>query len=129
MPAPAYRPARAPTVKNVHLGEILYVLAGLVLVGIGFENLGVADFGLQYVALGLFAVLAGLFFLALVIMPHLLRELSQVMGMVTLVLSLITFLWGLAVVFGNSVGVYGGLLVSAGLASLISTGLKEGMFR
>lgn len=126
--APPYVP-KVPTVKNVHLGEILFVLSGLLLIAVGFENLGVGGFGLQYLVLGILAVIGGLYFLATVLMPHLLRELSQVSGVLTLALSLVFLLWGLAAAFGSNVGVAGGLLVAAGFAALLSGLMREGLIR
>jgi hypothetical protein len=130
-PPPGYVPphlqVREPTVRVVHLDDVLLLIAGALAVGVGFENLGVAQG--QYVFLGLVAILAGAVFLGKVIAPATLVPLDQYMEMVLLGASALLMLWGLIAVFATNVGLSGGLLMSAGGLGLASMGLKLGMIK
>ena len=136
-PKPQYRPAPAKkqyvaTVKNIGLTEILLMFSGLFLLATGLENFSyitVRNFGGQFILLGLIAILAGLFILAYVIMPHMLKGLENMMGILLLGISALFVIWGLAASFGSSVGIWGGFITAAGLAGLAAAALKMGYIK
>jgi hypothetical protein len=120
-----------PTVKSVHLGDVLFLIASVLLLGLGFENFstitGVVQ--AQYIVLGLVAILGGLFIMAMVIMPYMLTPVGQFMNLLVLVFSLVFLLWGLVATFANNIGLYGGFLVAAGLFGLAGSGLRMGLVK
>ena len=136
-PMPQYQPAPAKkqyvaTVKNVGLTEILFLFSGLLLVGAGFDNLGFITVRFipgAYILLGILAILAGLFMLAMVIMPNVIKGGDEIMTYVMLGISALFFLWGLAASFGSSIGTDGGFLVAAGMAGLAGGALKMGILK
>lgn len=122
---------RVPTIKNVHLGEILFLISSVLLIGAGFENLGWIGFGarIQFILLGLVAIVAGLLIMAMVVMPELIKGLGPMTDTIVLALSALFVLWGLAASFFGNVGADGGFLVAAGLFGLAGSALKMGMIK
>jgi hypothetical protein len=124
--------ARVATVRNVGLTEVLFLLSGFFLVIAGFDNLSVLGnrfFGGQYPLLGILALLAGLFVLAMLIMPSILKSLDNMMDILMLGISVLFLFWGLAANFGNNIGFSGAILIGAGLAGLAGAGLKMGLLK
>lgn len=126
-----YRMSATPTIRNVHLGDVLFLIAAVLLLGIGFENFsGITNaVGAQYIFLGLVAILGGLFMMALVIMPELLKPLNEFLDVLVLAFSLVITFWGLVATFANNVGFLGGILLAAGLFGLAGCGLRMGMIK
>jgi hypothetical protein len=121
-----------PTVRPVHLGDVLFLIASVLLLGTGlanFSNITAYYIGAQYIILGLVAFLGGLFMMALVIMPELLKPVKQYTDLGILAFSGIFLLWGLVATFANNVGYYGGFLLAAGLFSLAGCGLRMGYIK
>lgn len=127
----AYRPPVVPTIRTVHLGDVLFLIASVLLLGIGFENFSTitGGAGAQYIVLGLVAILGGLFMMALVIMPELLKSVHEFMDVLVLAFSLVVTFWGLVATFANNVGFLGGILLAAGLFGLAGCGLRMGMIK
>jgi hypothetical protein len=126
------KPRNVPTVKNVGMTEVLFLFSGFMLLGAGFENLGYLTVRFipgAYILLGLIAIVAGLFMLAMVIMPNLIKGMDDMLTYVILGISGLFFLWGLAACFGSSIGALGGILVAAGLAGLAGGALKMGILK
>jgi hypothetical protein len=117
---------RQPTVREVHLDDVLLLIAGTLAVGMGLENLGVPQ--IQYVILGIVAIIGGGLFLARVISPAILRPLEQFRDLPILGASALLLLWGLVAVLATNVGVLGGLLMTGGGLGLVAMGLKMGAF-
>jgi hypothetical protein len=120
-----------PTVKAVHLGDVLFLISSALLLVAGFENFAslsrfVAG---QYVLLGMFAIVGGLLFLGMVVMPYLLNPIEKYMDMIVLGLSAIFLFWGVAAMFGGSIGYDGGQVFVGGLFGLAGMGLKMGIVR
>ncbi|MBI0583508.1 MAG: zinc ribbon domain-containing protein [Methanomassiliicoccus sp.] len=122
------RPRNVPTVRTLHLGEVLLLIAGAFLIGVGFDNLE-GFYRAQYILLGLVSLVGGLIFLGKVIVPDMLRPLDQFMDLLILGMSGLFVLWGLVAVFADNAGWLGGFLVSAGLLGLASAGLKMGILK
>jgi hypothetical protein len=130
-PQPA-KPQYVPTMKNVGMTEVLFLFSGFMLVLAGFGGLSALRYsymGGQYFLLGLLALLAGLFILATVIMPNLLKNLDSVLGFILLGISVLFFFWGMAALFANNVGWYGAEIVAGSLAGLAGTALKMGFIK
>jgi hypothetical protein len=137
--APAYAPYqrlfdpnRPSTVKGVYLGDVLFLIAGVLLIGVGFENLGWISSSFapgMFVLLGLLAIPTGLIFVAHVVMPHILDPVKHVLDMGMFVMSLIFLLWGFLGSFLGSVAALGGFLLAAGLFGLAGVGLKLGVLK
>jgi hypothetical protein len=126
------KPQRVATVMNIGLTEILFLFSGFLLISAGFQNFSyitLRNIPGQYILLGILAILAGLFILVLVIMPRMLKGMDNIMGFLMLGLSVLFIVWGLAALFANNVGVFGGELVAAGLAGLAGVGLKMGLLK
>lgn len=130
-PPQLFQPPRSPTVKSVHLGEVLFLISSALLLVAGFENFAtLSRFALaQYVLLGMFAIVGGLLFLGMVVMPHILKPIEQYLDMIVLGLSAIFLFWGVAAMFGNNIGVDGGLVFIGGLFGLAGMALKMGIIR
>jgi len=102
------------------------------LVSAGFGGLsyfGNRFVGGQYPLLGILALLAGLFVLATVMMPNMLKGLDSMLGFIVLGISVLFFFWGLAALFANNVGAYGAEIVGASLAGLAGCALKMGFIK
>lgn len=127
------RAPREPTIRNVHLGEVLLLLSSVLLLGAGFENLGLVQYrGVPalYIVLGIVAILVGLLFMGMVVMPHLLKGLANMLDMVAIGLSLAMLAWGLAAVFmADDLGWSGGFIAAGGLAAMVACLLRLGMIR
>lgn len=132
------KPQRVPTVKNIGLTEILFLFSGLFLIIVGFDNLyylKYSGYGAQVFALGILALLFGLFILAIVVMPYLTKGMDDVMGFLMLILSLVFVIYGFVLVFSTSgrssgfLGSGGPELIAAGLAGLTASGLKMGVLK
>jgi hypothetical protein len=131
-PQPPPKPARVATVKSVGLTEVLFLFSGFMLLGAGFDNLGYITVRFipgAYILLGLIAILAGLFMLAMLLMPNLIKGMDDMMTYVMLGIGALFFLWGLAASFGSSIGIDGGFLVAAGMAALAGGALKMGILK
>ncbi len=130
-PSQLYQLPRTPTVKSVHLGEVLFLIAAALLLAAGFENF--ASLSLfaraQYVLLGMFAIVGGLLLLGMVVMPHILKPIEQYLDMIVLGLSAIFLFWGVAAMFGSNIGFDGGLVFIGGLFGLTGMALKMGIIR
>ena len=124
-------PEKIPTIKNVHLGEILFLLSGILLIAAGLENLGwsTRGFGLQYLLLGIFAIVGGLYLVAVIVMPNMVGELSKASNKATVLIALTFLIWGFAAAFAVDVGANGGLLVAAALAAALGIMLRESMIQ
>jgi hypothetical protein len=123
---------RVATVRNIGLTEILFLFSGLFLVVAGFDNLSVLGsrfYGAQYPLLGIIALLAGLFILAMVIMPTLIKGMDNMMDILMAGISLLFLIWGFAATFANNVGFSGGIMIGAALAGLAGVGLRMGMLK
>ncbi len=130
-PQPAKK-ENVPTVKSVGLTEVLFLFSGFLMVSAGFGGLsylGNRFFGAQYPLLGIIVLLAGLFVLATVIMPNMLKGLDSMLGIILLGISVLFFFWGMAALFANNVGVYGSEIVTASLAGLAGCALKMGLIK
>jgi hypothetical protein len=136
-PMPQYQPAPAKkqfvaTVKNVGMTEVLFLFSGFLLVLAGFGGLSALRnnyMGVQYPLLGFIALLAGLFILASVIMPNILKSLDNMLGFILLGISALFFIWGMAALFAGNVGWYGAEIVAASLAGLAGAALKMGFIK
>ncbi len=126
-----YRQPKVPTIKSVHLGDVLFLISAVLLLGVGLENFSnITGFvRAQYIILGLVAIVGGLLMMAMVVMPELLKPLEQNMDMLVLAFSLVFLLWGLVATFANNVGFYGGFLFAAGLFGLAGSGLRMGLIK
>jgi hypothetical protein len=121
-----------PTVKNVGMTEVLMLFSGLLLVDAGFGGLSYLRFngiGAQIILLGLLALLAGLFVLATLLMPSMLKGLDKMMDIILLGISVLFFFWGMAALFATNVGVSGEVIVTASLAGLAAAALKMGLIK
>jgi hypothetical protein len=130
-PQPA-KPQYVATVKTVGMTEVLLLFSGFMLVLAGFGGLSYlrySYYGGQYPLLGILALLAGLFVLATVIMPNMLKGLDKMMGIVLLGISVLFFFWGMAALFANNVGAYGAEIVAGSLAGLAAAALKMGFIK
>ena len=128
-PGPMYH-EKAP-VRGLNLAELLFLISGILLLAAGFDNLGagIAGLPLQFLLLGIVATVFGLLQVAMVVMPGMLAGIERMTGILTIVIALLFLIWGMAAAFGDSVGVDGGLLVAAGLSSVLGLMLREGMIR
>ncbi|MGE5379391.1 MAG: hypothetical protein ACM3L5_00790 [Candidatus Saccharibacteria bacterium] len=124
-------PARAPTVKIVYLGDVLFLISAALLIGVGFQNLGSIGGGasVSFVLLGLVAIPTGLIFMAYVIMPSALQPLDRVLDLLMLVMPIVFLLWGFLGSFAGGVAINGGLLLAGGLFGLAGMGFKMGILR
>jgi len=130
-PPQALQPPRVPTIRNVHLGDVLFLISSALLLVAGFENFAsLSRFVLvQYVLLGFFAIVGGLLFLGGVVMPYVLRPIEKYMDMIVLTLSAIYLFWGVAAMFGTNIGFNGGMVFIGGLFGLSAMALKMGILR
>jgi len=130
-PAQMYQPPRVATVKSVHLGEVLFLISAALLLVAGFENFASLSAFVrgQYVLLGMFAIIGGLIFLGMVIMPYMLKPIERYLDMIVLGLSAIFLFWGVAAMFGGDIGFDGGQVFIGGLFGLAGMGLKMGIIR
>ena len=132
-PPKPVKPKNVPTVKNVGMTEVLFLISGFLLVIVGFGNLGVIfrynGAGAQYLVLGVLSLLAGLFVVGSIIIPALVKEMDNMEGLIILGISVLFFFWGLAALFANNVGSNGAELITAGLAGLAGAGLKLGYLK
>lgn len=133
-PPPGYVPPhvqaqvpRVPTVRYLHLGDILLLIAGATALAVGLENLAIHSG--QYVLLGMVALLGGVFFLGQVIMPETVRQVGRYVNPAVEVFSAILLIWGVVANFAVNVGVGGGFLAMAGLLGLAAVGLRLGMIK
>ncbi len=131
-PPQPVKPQYVATVKNVGMTEVLFLFSGFMLVIAGFGGIA----GLRYnntgagiILLGLLALLAGLFVLASVIMPSLLKSMDKMLGFMLLGISALFFLWGMVALFVSGAGWYGAEVVGAGLAGLAGSALKMGFIK
>jgi hypothetical protein len=138
VPPQQYGPPQPPkaqhvaTVRTVGLTETLFLFSGLFLIVAGFDNLSVLGsrfYGAQYPLLGILALLAGLFVMAMVIMPTLIKGMDSMMDIVMIGISLLFLVWGFGALFASSVGFSGGLMIGAGLAGLAGVGLRMGILK
>jgi hypothetical protein len=141
-PPKAAKAQRVPTVKNVGMTEILSLFSGFFLLIVGWDNLSVVKqtnfYGGQVFALGLIALLVGLFILAMVIMPAMFKRMDKmdnITNYILLVLSLAFVVYGFMMIFANYsrisgiLGFDGAELFAAGLALLGAIGLKMGLLK
>ncbi|MDW5563138.1 MAG: zinc ribbon domain-containing protein [Methanomassiliicoccus sp.] len=130
-PAQLFRPPRVATVRNVHLGDVLFLISSALLLVAGFDNFASLSYlaRAQYVLLGLFAIVGGLLFLGMIIMPHLLKPIAHMMDLIVLGLSAIFLFWGVAAMFGSSIGYDGGMVFVGGLFGLAGMALRMGIIR
>jgi len=138
-PPQQYQPAKPikamnmPTVKNVGMTEVLFLISGFLLVIAGFGNISALtskyQYGVQYPILGIIALLAGLFVLGAVILPGLVKNMDNMEGLIILGIAVLFFFWGFAALYANDVGWYGAQLIAAGLAALAGSGLKLGYLK
>jgi hypothetical protein len=132
-PVRPVKAARAATVKNVSMTEVLFMISGFLLMIVGFANLGVvrwsSNAGAQYIVLGVLSLLAGLFVVGSIIIPALVKEMDNLEGLIIAGISILFFFWGLAALFGSNVGTDGSELIVAGLAGLAGSGLKLGYLK
>lgn len=121
---------KAP-VKSLNLAELLFLISGILLLAAGFDNLGAGISGLpvQFLILGIVATVLGLLQVAMVVMPGMLGSIERMTGVLTIVIALLFLVWGMAAAFGDMVGIGGGMLVAAGLSSVLGIMLREGMIR
>ncbi len=105
--------------RTIGLTETLFLFSGLFLIVAGFDNLSVLGsrfYGAQYPLLGILALLAGLFVMAMVIMPTLIKGMDSMMDRVVMIgISLLFLVWGFGALFASSVGFSGGLINRAAL--------------
>jgi hypothetical protein len=121
-----------PTVKNVGMTEVLLLFSGFLLVIAGFGGLYYLRFSYVsagYPLLGILSLLAGLFVLATVIMPNMLKSLDNMLGFILLGIFVLFFFWGIAALFANNVGAYGAEIIGASLAGLTGCALKMGFIK
>lgn len=130
-PPQALQPPRVPTIRSIHLGEVLFLISSALLLVAGFENFAsLSRFVLgQYVLLGFFGIVGGMLFMGMVVMPYVLRPIEKYLDMIVLVLSAIFLFWGVAAMFGTSIGVDGGMVFIGGLFGLAGMALKMGIIR
>lgn len=129
---PALPPTREKTpVRSLNLAELLFLASGLFLLSSGFQNLGagISILAVQFVLLGIVATLFGLLQIAFIVMPDMMASLEKMRSTMTVVIALTFLIWGTAAAFGPSVGVSGGFIASADLASTLGIMLNEGMIR
>jgi hypothetical protein len=122
-----------PTVRNVGMTEVLFLISGFLLLIAGFGNTSALTssfhYGGQYPILGIVALLAGLFIVGAVIMPGLVKNMDNMEGLIILCISVLFFFWGLAALYGNNIGWYGAELIAASLAGLAGSALKLGFVK
>jgi hypothetical protein len=130
-PRQAFQPPRVPTVKSIHLGEVLFLIASALLLVAGFENFAsLSSFvSVSYVILGFVAIVGGMLFLGMVVMPHVLKPIKQNLDVLVLILSAIYLFWGVAAMFGNGIGFDGGMVFIGGLFGLTGMALRMGIIR
>jgi hypothetical protein len=130
-PVQALQPPRVPTVKNVHMGEVLFLISSALLLVAGFDNFASLSFFVrgQYVLLGFMAIVGGLLFMGMVVMPYVLKPIEKNLDMLVLILSAIFLFWGVAAMFGTSIGFDGGMVFIGGLFGLAGMALKMGIIR
>ncbi len=116
-----------PTVKGVHMGQVLLIVSGALFIGVGFDNLGYGS-SAGPVFLGIVTLLTGLLFMGMVVMPNLLSGISKMLDIIALGLSVLLLLWGLIVTFAAG-GLEGGFVVSAALASAAASLMRMGMIK
>lgn len=131
LPAQLFQPPRTPTVRSVHLGDVLFLIASALLLAAGFDNFASLSRFVQgqFVLLGMFAIVGGLVFVGMVVMPHLMRPIEKYLDTIVLGLSAIFLFWGVAAMFGSNIGLDGGLVFIGGLFGLAGMGLKMGIIR
>ncbi len=85
---------RVPTVRKVDLTELLIVVSGLLLMGVGFWNLSYIAFNapVVYVLMGIVALAVGLLMMLVVIMPAPFKGMAQIMDILLLVFAIIFIL-------------------------------------
>lgn len=130
-PPQLYQPPRSPTVRSIHLGQVLFLISSALLLVAGFENFASLSFGARasYVLLGMFAIVGGLLFLGMVVMPYVLKPVEQYLDVIVLGLSAVFLFWGVAAMFGSGIGSDGGHVFIGGLFGLAGMGLKMGIIR
>jgi len=131
LPVQLIQPPRVPTVRSVHLGDVLFLIASALLLAAGFDNFASLSQFVQgqFVLLGMFGIVGGLLFAGMVIMPYLMRPIARYMDAIVFGLSAIFLFWGVAAMFGNNIGLDGGLVFIGGLFGLAGMGLKMGIIR
>jgi hypothetical protein len=130
-PQPA-KPQYVATVKSVGMTEVLFLFSGFMLVLAGFGGLSDLRYygtSAAVVLLGLLSLLAGLFILASVIMPTLLKSLDKMLSFILLGISALFFFWGMAALFVSGVGWYGAEIVAGSLAGLAGAALRMGFIK
>jgi hypothetical protein len=115
----------------VHSSDVLIAAGGALSFGAGIDSLGGASLRppAQFIILGVFALIVGLFCLVTVAMPNITRAFDRYMGPTTTGLGAVLLVWGLAACFLNNVGWNGGQLASAGLSMVFGGLLKMGVLK
>lgn len=123
---------RVETVRNVGMTEMLFLIAGVLLISAGFGNLSIIgnnNVPFQYLFLGMIALLGGLFILGMMVVPNMFAGMSHEMGLIVLGISALFFFWGMAALFADNVGWYGSEIVAASIAGLAGAALKMGFVK
>jgi hypothetical protein len=107
------------------------VAGGAIALGAGVDALGGARFNppAQYIILGVFALIVGLFCLVTVTMPTITKAFDNMMGAATTGLGAVLLVWGLAACFLNNVGWNGGQIAAAGITMVFGGVLKMGLVK
>jgi hypothetical protein len=112
---------------------VLVAAGGVVAFGAGVDSLGglraFSSVPAQYIILGVFALIVGLFAIVTVAMPTAISALDSVMGLATTGLGAVMLVWGLAACFLNNVGWNGGSIAAAGISMVFGGLLKMGVVK